>query len=73
MTARAQLQFDSPAPPRLALSVNDACAALSIGRTTFYKLVKCGRIRIIRIVGRTVVPVREIERLLASDHAAEEA
>jgi len=47
----------------------DACSALGISRATLYKLAAQGKIRLVKIAGRTVVPETEIDRL-ASGGAA---
>jgi excisionase family DNA binding protein len=47
----------------LARRVPDACMALGIGRSTIYKLASEGKIKLVRIAGRTVVPESEIARL----------
>jgi len=52
-----------PAEP-LALRVNDACRAAGIGKTKLYSLAKEGRLRLIKLDGRTVVPISELRRLL---------
>jgi excisionase family DNA binding protein len=52
-----------------ARRVNDACSALGISRATLYKLQAQGKIRFIKIGGRTLVPESEIDRL-ASEGAA---
>jgi excisionase family DNA binding protein len=50
-------------PPKARL-VPDACAALGgISRATLYKLATQGKIRFIKIGGRTLVPESEIDRL----------
>lgn len=46
-----------------AYRVPDACRALGVGRSTLYKLASAGKLRLVRIGGRTVVPGAEIERL----------
>jgi excisionase family DNA binding protein len=46
-----------------ARRVNDACQALGISRSTLYKLAAQGKIRVIKIGGRTLVPESEINRL----------
>ena len=48
---------------QLARRIPDACAALGIGKSTLYKLASEGRVRLIRIAGRTLVPESEIVRL----------
>jgi excisionase family DNA binding protein len=55
---------------RFAYPVNDACHALGIRRTTLYELAKTGRLQLIKIAGRTLVPRSEIERLTSVKGAA---
>jgi excisionase family DNA binding protein len=52
--------------PRAALTVADFCEALSIGKTLFYSEVKAGRIRILKLGTRTLVPSTEIDAFLKS-------
>ena len=47
-----------------ARRVNDACRAIGIGRSTLYKLAADDKIKLVRILGRTLVPESEIERLV---------
>ena len=42
------------------VSVEAACRALSLGKTTFYQLLGKGEFRTIKIGRRTLVPVSEI-------------
>jgi predicted DNA-binding transcriptional regulator AlpA len=46
------------------LSVIDATKLLGIGRTTFFKLIKEGYIFPVKILGKTFIPVKEIEKIL---------
>jgi excisionase family DNA binding protein len=46
-----------------ARRINDACRALGVGRSTLYKLAAEEKIKLIHILGRTLVPESEIERL----------
>jgi excisionase family DNA binding protein len=48
----------------------EACAVLGISRATLYKLAAQGKIRLVKIAGRTLVPESEIDRL-ASEGTAE--
>jgi excisionase family DNA binding protein len=59
----------SAALPPKARRVLDACSALGISRAKLYKLAAQGKIRLVKIGGRTVVPEVEIDRL-ASEGAA---
>ena len=55
-----------PAAPAASLlySIQDACAALGMGRTWLYEQIKSGRIRTVKLGARTMVPVRELERFV---------
>jgi excisionase family DNA binding protein len=50
--------------PRAALTVAAFCEALSIGRTTFYEQVRAGRIRVLKVGTRTLVPTSEVDAFL---------
>ena len=52
-------------PLRLALSVPETAKALGIGRTLCFRLIRDGEIPVVKIHGRTVVPITEIETFLA--------
>jgi excisionase family DNA binding protein len=47
-----------------ARRINDASHALGLSRTTIYNLAAVGKIRLIKIGGRTLVPESEIDRLV---------
>jgi hypothetical protein len=47
-------------PDRLLFRVNDACQALGIGRSSFYKLVAEGKLTLISIAGRSVVSTENL-------------
>lgn len=54
---------------RAAWHVKDFCHSIGISRTTFYKAVKAGSIRVVSIGGRTLVPASEVARLLGDEPA----
>ena len=54
------------APSTRILTIPEAIEALRIGKSSFYKLTSSGQIRTLRLGGRTLVPEREIERLINS-------
>lgn len=49
---------------RLALSIADACRALSVSRSHLYALAARGEIRLARLGSRTLIAMSEIRRLL---------
>ncbi len=62
----------SPTPTQpmpLTLSVEEAAAALGVGRTTLYGAIRNGSFPALRIGGRVVVSRIAIERLLAGDES----
>ena len=48
----------------LALRVKPFCQRIGISTATFWKYVKAGKIVVIRIGGRTLIPQSEVERIL---------
>jgi hypothetical protein len=60
-----------PVPSRLALTPEEAAAALGIGRSAFFEHV-APHVRVVRVGSRRVYPVRDLERYLDL-HAALEA
>ena len=50
---------------RLTLTIVEAAAVLGIGRNTCYELARTGRLPILRLGKRIVVPKEALERLLA--------
>lgn len=51
--------------PKMAYSVLETCATLGITRPSLYGLIADGRLRTIKVGSRRLIPVNEIERLLA--------
>jgi len=47
-----------------AYTVREACERLTISRSYFYALNKTGRIKTIKLGGRRIILIKEIERLL---------
>ena len=52
---------------RLSYTVNEACAAIGIGRTSLYELVKSGELTLVKVAGRSLIRRGELERLLGVD------
>jgi len=48
-----------------AYRVKPFCQRVGISPATFYKYVGLGKIRVVKIGGRTLVPAAEVERLLS--------
>jgi excisionase family DNA binding protein len=51
----------------LALSINDAAKALSLGRTSIYAMIADGRLETFKLGRRTLIRVESIRRLVAGE------
>jgi hypothetical protein len=56
-------QAPPPLPRPVAWTVNDGARLLSISRATVYLLARTGKLKLIRVAGRTLIPDSEILRL----------
>jgi len=54
-------------PEQLCYSPNEAAEQLSIGRTTLFALIKEGRLRVIKLGRRTLVPASALAALIQSE------
>lgn len=50
---------------KLAYSFKEACKATSLSKTTLYSYVAAGKLRVVRIGGRTVIPAESLRELVA--------
>ena len=53
-----------PNTPKLAYSINEACKASSLGRTSIYAHIGANRLKAVRIGGRTVIPAESLHALI---------
>ena len=49
----------------LALSINDAATALSLGRTSIYAMIGDGRLEAFKLGRRTLVKMESVRRIVA--------
>ncbi|MBU7579825.1 MAG: helix-turn-helix domain-containing protein [Porphyrobacter sp.] len=50
--------------PKIAYSIREACQASSLGRSTLYNHIAAGRLRVVRVGGRTIIPAEALHALL---------
>jgi len=60
-----------PKAVKLGYSVAEACAASSLGRTTLYSHIAAGRLKAVRVGGRTIIPVESLKALLSTSTGQE--
>lgn len=54
---------------KLAFSIREACEASSLCKTTLYTHINSGRLKAIRIGGRTLIPAESLHTLLNGEAA----
>jgi excisionase family DNA binding protein len=56
---------------KVLLSIEEVAAALSLGRTTVFALIRCGKLRSVKCGKRRLVAADELPTFAASLHAGE--
>lgn len=56
-------------PAQLAYRIDDASHIVGLGRTTLYKLANEGKLRLIKVAGRTLVDAASLRALIEQDAA----
>ncbi len=52
---------------KLAYSIKQACAATSLGRTTVFAHIASGRLRVVRVGGRTLISADSLKALVSGE------
>lgn len=58
---------DTPLGGPLAYSIKEASRATSLGRTRLYQLIAAGRLEVVKIGNRTLIPAHALHKLLEGD------
>jgi len=56
---------ERPPLPRLVYTIREACRVSTLGRATIYNHINAGRLRVVRVGGRTLVPAESLHALIA--------
>ena len=59
-----EMRAEKHDPFKLAYSIKEACKASSLGRTTLYAHIAAGRLRAVRVGGRTIIPAESLLNLI---------
>lgn len=54
-------------PIKITYSIKEVCHASSLGRTTIYNHIAAGRLKAVRIGGRTLIPADSLRAFLAGE------
>ncbi len=57
----------APLPDKIGYIIREACHASSLGRTTIYNHISAGRLRAVRVGGRTIIPAEALQSLLTGE------
>lgn len=61
------MEHEKQEPTKLSYSIREACKATSLGRTSIYSHIAAGRLRAVRVGGRTVIPAESLRALIDGD------
>lgn len=59
----------SAANDKLAYGIQEAAEAMSVGKSTVWRWIHDGRVKTVKLGGRTLIPRVELERLILPDAA----
>lgn len=54
----------NPTAPKIAYSIREAVAATSFSKTNLYSMIASGKLRVVRVGGRTVIPAEALHALI---------
>jgi len=63
------MQSSNESPPRVGYSIRQACQASSLSKSTIYNHIAAGRLRAVRVGGRTIIPAEALRALITGEAA----
>ncbi len=66
LNSAASIPAAPPRPEPLAYRIPDACHVLGLGKTSIYALMGEGKLRAIKVAGRTLIDAESARALIAS-------
>jgi excisionase family DNA binding protein len=58
------MQSEQQTPPKVGYSIREACQASSLSKSTLYNHIAAGRLRAVRVGGRTIIPAAALHALV---------
>ena len=53
--------------PRPVYTIQESCQVSTFARATIYNLINAGRLRVVRVGGRTLIPAESLHALIAGE------
>lgn len=53
--------------PRPVYTVKEACSVSTLARATIYNHINAGRLRVVRVGGRTLIPADSLHQLITGE------
>ena len=61
------MNTDNYMPEKIAYSINEGCNVSSLSRTKIYSLIAQGRLHVVRVGGRTLIPADSLRGLISGE------
>lgn len=58
---------EQPPLPRPVYTIPEACRVSTLGRATIYNHINAGRLRVVRVGGRTLIPAESLHNLISGE------
>ncbi|MET3287037.1 UNVERIFIED_ORG: excisionase family DNA binding protein [Sphingomonas sp. 1057] len=58
------MQYFHQEPAKVGYSIREACQATSLSKSTIYNHITAGRLRAVRVGGRTIIPATSLHALV---------
>lgn len=61
------MQTNTSQVPKVGYSIREACQATSLSKSSVYNHIAAGRLRAVRVGGRTIIPAEALHALIAGE------
>lgn len=61
------MQTNYHTPLKVGYSIREACLATSLSKSSIYNHIAAGRLRVVRVGGRTIIPAAALHALISGE------
>lgn len=61
------IEREQPPLPRPVYTIREACRVSTLGRATIYNYISAGRLRVVRVGGRTLILAESLHALISGE------